>query len=276
MRARAVVLAVAIVLAPLGAKAADLVVWWEKGQYAEEDAAVREIIAAFEQKTGKQVELVLGPQEELVADLVAALNAGRRTPDFVFTVAVTQPYARWAYEGRLVDLSGAVGHFSDLFDPDALDSATLLNATTGRRGLYLLPMGFASHHVHVWKSLLERAGFTLEDIPKEWDAFWSFWCDQVQPAVRKALGRDDVWGIGLPMSATAATPGQIGQFMDAYEANYVTRDGKLVIDDPEIRRRLNQGDRQLHRDLPQGLHPAVIRSGGTTMATMSRSWRRPS
>ena len=57
MRARAVVLAVAIVLAPLGARAADLVVWWEKGFNPEEDAAVREIIAAFEQKTGKQVEL---------------------------------------------------------------------------------------------------------------------------------------------------------------------------------------------------------------------------
>ena len=61
-------------------EAADLVVWWEEGCYAEEDEAVREIIAAFEQKTGKQVELVLGPQEELVADLVAALEAGRRRP----------------------------------------------------------------------------------------------------------------------------------------------------------------------------------------------------
>ena len=28
-----------------------------------------------------------------------------------------------------------------------------------------------------------EAGFTLEDIPKDWVAFWSFWCDQVQPAV---------------------------------------------------------------------------------------------
>ena len=59
MRARAVVLAVAIVLAPLGARAADLVVWWQQGSNPEEDAAVREIIAAFEQKTGKQVELNL-------------------------------------------------------------------------------------------------------------------------------------------------------------------------------------------------------------------------
>ena len=105
MDGRAAVLAALPVTAPLGAKAADLVVWWEEGQAAEEDEAVREIVAAFEQETGKQVELVLGVQEELVADLVAALEAGRPTPDFVFTVAETQPYERWVYEGRLVDLS---------------------------------------------------------------------------------------------------------------------------------------------------------------------------
>jgi multiple sugar transport system substrate-binding protein len=100
-------------------------------------------------------------------------------------------------------------------------------------------MGLATHHVHVWKSLLERAGFTLADIPKEWDAFWAFWCDQVQPAVRKGLGRDDVWGIGLSMSATSVdTSNGIWQFIGAYGADYVTRDGRLVIDDPEVRRRL--------------------------------------
>ena len=64
-------------------------------------------------------------------------------------------------------------------------------------------MGRATNHVHVWKSLLEGAGFTLADIPREWEAFWSFWCDQVQPAVRQATGREDVWGVGLPMSAEA-------------------------------------------------------------------------
>jgi multiple sugar transport system substrate-binding protein len=239
MRIEAVVLGTALLLAPLGATAADLVVWWEEGQYAEEDAAVREVIAAFEQDTGKQVELVLGPQEQLWADLVAALDAGRRTPDFVFTVAETQPFERWAYEGRLVDLTESVGHFSDLFDADALKRATLLDGTTGRRGLYLVPMGLGTHYVHVWKNLLGRAGFTLADIPKEWDAFWAFWCDQVQPAAREALGRDDVWGTGLSMSAASVdTENGIWQFIHAYEAEYVTRDGRLVIDDPEIRRRL--------------------------------------
>ncbi|MGH9173765.1 MAG: extracellular solute-binding protein, partial [Vicinamibacterales bacterium] len=132
MRGRAVGLTLAIILAPLGAKAADLVVWWEEGQYAEEDEAVREIVAAFEQDSGKQVELVLGAQEELVANLVAALEAGRPTPDFIFTVISIQHYEQWAYEGRLVDLTDAVGHFSDPVDPFALERVTLLDGTTGR------------------------------------------------------------------------------------------------------------------------------------------------
>ena len=63
MRARAAVLAVTFVMAPLGAMAAELV--WEKGFYQQEDEAVREIIAAFEQKAGKQVELAFYPQREL-------------------------------------------------------------------------------------------------------------------------------------------------------------------------------------------------------------------
>ena len=51
--------------------------------------------------------------------------------------------------------------------------------------------------------------------------------------MRKATGRDDIWGVGLPMSAAAAdTDDQFQQFMHAYEADYVTRDGRLVIDEP--------------------------------------------
>ena len=57
--------------------------------------------------------------------------------------------------------------------------------------------------------------------------------------MRKALGRDDVWGVGLTMSVDSVdTMNGFWQFVDAYEADYVTRDGRLVIDDPEVRRRL--------------------------------------
>ena len=58
MRIRAVILASALIMSPLTAQAADLIVWWDEGYYAQEHEAVEEIVAAFGQDTGKQVELV--------------------------------------------------------------------------------------------------------------------------------------------------------------------------------------------------------------------------
>jgi multiple sugar transport system substrate-binding protein len=238
MRARTVILAVAIALAPLGARAADLVIWWDKGFYAQEGEAVSEIIAAFEQDSGKHAELSFDPVEQLPKKIEASLEAGR-PPDLGFGYGLSTYVPKWALEDRLVDLTDAIGHFSDLFDPYQLDRAMLLNATTGRKALYGLPMGQVSNYMHVWKSLLERAGFSLADVPKEWEAFWPFWCDQVQPAVRRALGRENIWGVGLAMSPdTPDTADQFLQFIHAYDADYVTREGRLVIDDPEIRQKL--------------------------------------
>ena len=238
MCSRILVLAAALVLATPGARAADLVVWWEKGYYDQEDEAVREIVAAFEQASGKHVELVFQQQEELPAEVEAALETGR-PPDFAFGILLYHYPAAWALEDRLVDLTDTVGAFADLFDPEALDRAVWRNASTGQKALYGLPIGRSTDHLHVWKSLLAQAGFTLADIPREWDAFWSFWCDQAQPAVRRATGRDDIWGVGLPMSAVADDARtQFFQFVAAYGADYVTQDGQLVIDDPEIRQRL--------------------------------------
>jgi multiple sugar transport system substrate-binding protein len=237
MRGRSVVLAALLAMAPPGAHGADLVVWWDKGFYAQEDEALKEIIATFEQDSGKQVELVLLGLTEFEDKLRTAIEAGR-PPDIAFGVAIGDRIPEWAFHDRLVDLTDIVGHFSDLFDPDALAWYTLINQKTGQRALYALPVGLTSNHVHVWKSLLERAGFTLADVPKDWEAFWAFWCDRVQPAVRRAMGRDDIWGVALNMSGTFDTRDQVDQFRDAYGADYVTRDGRLVIDDPEVRRKL--------------------------------------
>ena len=237
MRNRTAVLIAMLAMAPLGARAADLVVWWDEGRYAEEDEAVREIVAAFEQDTGKQIELVFQSEEDHPQALAAAL-AVRQPPDFAFGYLLINYMGQWAVDDRLVDLADAGGHFLDLFEPDVLAFMTWRNASTGQKALYGLPMGRTTTHLHVWKSLLERAGFTLADIPKEWAAFWSFWCEEVQPAVREATGRDDIWGVGLPMSAALDTLNGFFPFLAAYQAHYVTRDGRLVIDDPEVRQGL--------------------------------------
>jgi multiple sugar transport system substrate-binding protein len=184
VRTEAIVFAAALVMAPLGAEAADLMVWWEEGYYAEEDEAIREIVAAFEQESGKQVELTFYEDAELLHKLATALEGGR-PPDFSWGIELSEYLSSWAFEDRLVDLSDAIGHFSDLFDPEVLDWVRVLNGRTEQKALYGLPIGSSTTHIHVWKSLLERAGLTLADIPKEWEAFWSFWCDLVVEIQRK-------------------------------------------------------------------------------------------
>jgi multiple sugar transport system substrate-binding protein len=238
MPIRAAILAATLTMVPLGAGAADLVVWWDQGYYPREDAAVREIVAAFEQKTGKRVELVLRPQEELPGDIGTALEQGR-PPDFAFGNDASESVPKWAFDDRLVDLSEVIGSFANIFDPEVLKSVDLVNGRTGQKALYSLPIGQGSNHIHVWKSLLKSAGFELTDIPRAWEAFWSFWCDEVQPALRKATGREDTWAVGLPMSTEGFdTVDEFFQFVAAYEADYVTPDGRLVIDDPDIRQKL--------------------------------------
>jgi hypothetical protein len=147
MRSLMRVLVAALVLAPLGVQAADLVVWWEEGFNPEEDAAVREMVAAFERKTGKHVELVQPSVEDIETKAQAAVSAGQ-PPDFLFGTNTDYYYGQWAEEGRLIDLSDVIAPFASLFDPDAIRYATLLDATTGRRALHALPMGFATNNVH--------------------------------------------------------------------------------------------------------------------------------
>jgi multiple sugar transport system substrate-binding protein len=236
MRKYAFIVAALFTMAPLCAQAADLVVWWEKGFYPQADEAVVEIIAAFEQKTGKQVELVQPAQDEVFNKAQATLAAAQ-PPGFLFGTTSESWAAQWAYEDQLVDLAETLRPVLKLFDADVVEASTFLNGKTGRRALYALPMSRASNHIHVWKSLLQSAGFTLADIPREWSAFWSFWCDDVQPAVRKALGRDDIWGVGLPMSVAAVsdTFNELEQFQLAYEASWLGPDRGLQVDDPEMR-----------------------------------------
>jgi multiple sugar transport system substrate-binding protein len=236
MRRKAIVLAAAVALTPLGARAADLVVWWEQGFYPQADEALAEIVAAFEQRTGKRVELVQIAQDEVYDRVQASLGAGQ-PPDFLFGTTSESWAAQWAYDDQLTDLGGTLGPVLNLFDADVVAGATMLNGKTGRRGLYVMPMARGSNHIHVWSSLLQSAGFTLADVPRDWGAFWSFWCDEVQPAVRQALGRDDIWGVGLPMSVAAVsdTFNQLEQFQLAYEASWLGLDRRLRVDDPEIR-----------------------------------------
>jgi multiple sugar transport system substrate-binding protein len=117
---------------PSAARAADLVVWWEKGFTVEEDEAVVEIVSAFEQASGQQVELAFHSYQDLPDVIAAALEAGR-PPDFAFGLFLSEHIPKWAHDDRLVELSDEIAPFADMFDADALSVAMLPNARTVRR-----------------------------------------------------------------------------------------------------------------------------------------------
>ena len=77
MWARALLLAAALVLASSSARGADLVIWWSEGRSPEEDAAVKEIVTAFKERTSKNVEITFYEEEELPAKILDAVEIER-------------------------------------------------------------------------------------------------------------------------------------------------------------------------------------------------------
>src|SRR4029453_7490691 len=82
-----------------------LTVWWVKGFYKSEDDALFEAIKKYEAKSGVKVELSQYAVQDMIPKTVSALDAGS-PPD----VAYADPYdfqvaGKWAYEGKLEDLS---------------------------------------------------------------------------------------------------------------------------------------------------------------------------
>ena len=124
---------------PSRARAADLVVWWEKGFNPEEDGRSGRSSPPSSGRPASRSSSILPSHDDMLAKIVARSRPGSRPISCSATRPIGTP-RQWADEDRLVDLSDVIGPFASLFDPDALGYATLFDATTGRRALYALPM----------------------------------------------------------------------------------------------------------------------------------------
>jgi multiple sugar transport system substrate-binding protein len=260
---RTLLVAAGLALTPAGARAADLTVWWAKGYYPAQDEGVRRVVEDFRKDTGTSVELTFHPESDLPVKLRAALEAGQ-PPDVSNATSEFSPsYRRWAYEGRFVDLGDIVEPIAKSIDPVLLEAGRLPNGRTGERAYYSVPLEAASIHVHVWRSLLEQAGLDPERIPREWTAFWAFFCETAQPAVRKATGKRNVYGVGLPSSTVADdTAHSFMEFQLAHDAWFVDADGRLLFDRPGMRQHLIEALEDFTRPSRRGCNPPGAVSWG--------------
>jgi len=233
-------LAGAALFAALPAMAQEkLTVWWVKGFYKAEDDALFAAIKKFEDKNkGIKIELSQYPIQDMIPKTVAALDSGA-PPDVAYADSYDfQVTAKWAYDGKLEDITSVIDPLRAKFEPHALSTTFLYNNQTQSRAYYAFPLKQQTMHIQYWKDMLADAGFKESDIPKDWKGYWNFWCDKVQTGYRQKTG-NRAFGIGMPMGVDSTdTFFSFLTFMDAYNVTLVNDAGKLLVDDPAVRQGL--------------------------------------
>jgi multiple sugar transport system substrate-binding protein len=202
-----------------------LSVWWVKGFYKSEDDALYEAIRKFEAKTGIKVDLSQYPVQDMIPKTVAALDAGT-PPDVAYAdVYDFQVAGKWAYDGKLEDISGIIEPMKPRFAANTVETTLLYNDKAKKRAYYAFPIKQQTMHVEYWIDMLEAAGFKESDIPKTWKEYWSFWCDKAQPALRRKSGKRE-FGTGMPMGVDSSDSFfSFLTFMDAYNVKLVDDEG---------------------------------------------------
>lgn len=157
----------------------------------------------------------------------------------------------------LEDVSDVIEPMKDRFQEVALNSVYLLNGQTGERAYYGFPTQQQTAHIHVWQSLLEEAGLSIDDIPMTWNEYWDWFCETAQPAVRKATGDRQKYGVGQPMSSSASdTIFHFMMFMNAFNGEFLNEQGEVVIDQPANRDALIAALSSYTKPMMEGCVPA--------------------
>jgi multiple sugar transport system substrate-binding protein len=214
------------------AAATTIDVWWVQGFAQEEDVAFKKMVDDYEKASGNKIEHSIIPYAALRQKAVSAITSGVvpdiiEVADFAFT-----PLQAW--NDRLVDLNDVVDPVKSQFTPTALECCYHYNNAAKKRSYYLAPTKIAAIPFHIWKSLVEKGGAKISDIPKTWDAFLDFFMP-IQDNLRKQ-GMRNIYAYGYQLTTTGVDPiVTFNAFTTAYGGRLVTPDGKLQSGDPKVR-----------------------------------------
>src|SRR6476619_2639066 len=117
-----------------------IVVWWVKSFYPSEDAALFDAIKKFEAKTGVKVDLSQYAVQDGIPKTVAALDAGHPPDGAYIDVYDFQVLGKWAFEGKLEDLTDVLTPIKNNFLPNTVETTYLYNDKTKKRGYYGFPI----------------------------------------------------------------------------------------------------------------------------------------
>jgi multiple sugar transport system substrate-binding protein len=235
LRGSAAVIAAGTLARPYVANAAakTATAWWIQGFAQEEDIAFKKIVEDYEKASGNTIDYSIIPYAPLRQKIVSAITSGT-VPD-LFQNSPTEVSALYAWDDKLVDVSDVIATQKEEYTETALLSSLSYNKAEKKRSYYLVPYTSAALPNHIWRPLVEKAGFKMEDIPKTWDAYYDFF-KEVQKKLR-AQGTRNVYGLGFQVTTNGNDPNNtFNYFLLAYGGqNFVSKDGKLHVDDPQVK-----------------------------------------
>ncbi len=240
------------------AAATTATVWWVQGFAQEEDIAFKQLVADYEKASGNTIDYSIVPFAAQRQKEIAAVTSGV-VPDIIdlgdYFFAVLS-----AWKDQLVDLSDVIETQKPLFMPTALQTAYAYNNVAKKRSYYMIPNRMAVTPFHVWKSLLDTAGYKPADVPKTWDPFLAFF-EQVQTKLR-AQGRRNIYAYSIMISAAGFDAiGHFDHFMIAYGGkDLFTPDGKVHTDVPQAREAAIKTVERLATAFKKGFMPTAIQN----------------
>src|SRR5437762_125934 len=229
-------LAAATLVRPYIANAAatTATVWWTQGFAQEEDISFKKIVADYEKASGNTIDHSITPYAPMRQKIVSAVTGGV-VPD-IFQNTPAEIIALHSWDNKLVDVSDVVETQREEFTETELLTVRCYNNVEKKRSFYGVPYTVGASMNHVWRPLVEKAGYKMEDLPKTWDAFYDFF-KEVQKKLR-GQGIRNVYGLGFQMNTAGNdSNARANDFLIAYGGqDIVTKDGKLHLDEPKVRK----------------------------------------
>jgi multiple sugar transport system substrate-binding protein len=230
--------------------------WWVQGFIPEEDAAFRAMVADYQKASGNTIEYSIVPFAAMREKEISAVTSGVvpdliNAGDFYFVVLS-------AWKGQLVDVTDVVETQKSEFSPTVMRAVYAYDDVKKKKSYYAVPSKGAVVPFHIWKSLVEKAGYKISELPKTWDAFLDFF-KPVQTKLR-AEGMRNIYAYGYQLTANGVDPNNLFEaFLIAYGGkDIVTPDGKHHTDDPKVREAASKAITKLTTAYKEGFVPPAV------------------
>ena len=119
--------------------------FWGKGFYKAEDDALFAAVKKFEEKAKVKVDISQYSPQDMIPKTVAAIDSGT-PPDVAYgDVFDFQVAGKWAFEGKLEDISDIIEPLKGQFAPNTVETTFLLQRQDQEERLLRLPDEAADH-----------------------------------------------------------------------------------------------------------------------------------